>query len=223
MKNKMLFLLPLFLFTTTTQCMKRSFSQITLTNDTPQQIKKKVQEKTIHDLKLERDTLKEIIERNRWDKVDYCRPLYTCIHPQQKYTYAYLISNMFNPRDYFETEPLDRRYAPISCSITLLKDIHYQEALYQDYSALGAASMAEGISFQQKKEFMQRLQKAGCIATYSDKKFITLELWERRYALPLIPTICALQQSPLFSKTNVPQDIINYITLLMWETEESLL
>jgi hypothetical protein len=91
-----------------------------------------------------------------------------------------------------------------------------------NYSALGSATMAEKVTFQEKQEFIQKLLALGFNPTPEDKELAIVEQWERCDALLIIKT-CILLKSPLLLEMSVPQEIMQYISLLMWETEESLL
>jgi hypothetical protein len=73
------------------------------------------------------------------------------------------------------------------------------------------------VPFNEKKEHIQQLLAIGFKPIENDKAFALLEKCERCQK-KLIFFL-----SPLLTEMSVPQDIINYITQLMFEAEESLL
>ena len=209
MKNKNLLLLSLFLFLpAATQCMKRPCSQITGLDDNSQQI-------TIQNLKNEHDELKAILkkEAGHWKEI-------------------YLMIRGFYPivKSSIWVYPGRRFYPSFLKSMPSLKP-----HIYKGYSALGAAMMASArekhdymekndyqeLNFQEKKEFIKGLLACKYIPTEKDKKLAQL-VYEKHKSTTSKKRLL-LQYSQFLSKMEIPQDIINLISLFILETEELLL
>ena len=79
------------------------------------------------------------------------------------------------------------------------------------------------VDFLEKKEKIQKLLNRGFIPTSLDKKYALLEKWER--CKTVIQNIFFFHYTApeIFLKLSMPQELIDYISLLMFETEESLL
>jgi hypothetical protein len=92
----------------------------------------------------------------------------------------------------------------------------------KNYSALGSATMAEKVTFQEKQNFIQKLLTLGFVSTPEDKELALVEKWER-CAPSIIKRICTFQHAPLLTEINMPKEIYPNIALLMFNTEESLL
>ena len=110
---------------------------------------------------------------------------------------------------------------------------------FHGYSYLGLVAMSikvypsqmpidnypEQASFIQKKTFIDILKKANFLPTPKDRKIAFLEKWER--CKSIIKNICffryAYSISEILPELLIPQEVINDISLLMFETEESLL
>ena len=105
----------------------------------------------------------------------------------------------------------------------------FQKFTMKGYSFLGLAAVCINAiehpkepTFAEKKEFIQELIKLNFKPTEEDIKLAILEREERRK--PILQNIrliyCA--KSNIFSP-EMPQELIDYISLLMLETEKSLL
>ena len=78
------------------------------------------------------------------------------------------------------------------------------------------------VPFNQKKEHIQELLKLDFQLADKDKYFALLAKYEE-YGPSIITKKMLLQYSQFLSEIELPQEIIDYISLLMFETEESLL
>lgn len=108
----------------------------------------------------------------------------------------------------------------------------YKKFIMLDYSFLGLATICMSAlqypqepSFLQKKEFIQELITLGFVPTQEDKKLAALEKRER--CKPSIQKISffryAYFASEILPEFSIPKELIDNISLLMWNTEESLL
>lgn len=77
------------------------------------------------------------------------------------------------------------------------------------------------VSFKEKKEHIRQFLTLGFIPNKKDTYFALLAKYEQ-YASLIIKNHLNLQHAPLVSEINIPEDIIRYISLLMFDTEESL-
>lgn len=89
-------------------------------------------------------------------------------------------------------------------------DLHHN--LVEGHSVFSAIAIQE-ISFNEKQEFIQKLQFVK--PTDEDKKLAHNELWERRK--PIITKILLIRNT-----NNLPNDVLNVIALLILQTEKPL-
>jgi hypothetical protein len=224
MKNKNLLLLPLLLITAT-QCMEQSIV---------------CKPKTIQDIRNDRNA---IYRERLYNRATYISPL-DDIFFQEHWSYHLTTLKKAQTKEPLSLNHNDDNFG-------LIYNINWYKTFnFNNYSFLGLATIAiksereptdnifsDGernqkllnkenpiqVPFEQKKEHIQKLFSFGFEPTSQDKYFASLEKWERCNALLMVKRMCSLLKSPLLSEMNVPQEIIKFITLLMWETEESLL
>jgi hypothetical protein len=221
MKNKILLLLPLLLITAATQCMEQAIV---------------TKPRTMQDIRNDRDE----IYKERFKNGFYDIPL---DHVLFQFYWSDCLEELKK-----QIKPQSIPTDCIVCYTPYLKNcISFRK---KEYSFLGLATIAikseylpneshkmtimrvknllntenpEQVPFKQKKEHIQELFKLDFEPASQDKYFAILEKWERCNALLMIKRMCTLLKSPLLSEMNVPQEIIKFISLLMWEAEESLL
>jgi hypothetical protein len=217
MKNKNLLLLPILLITAATHCMKKLIAY---------------EPKTMQELQNNRDIFKKTLDDNDlfwWFGTTSCpnRYILDCTYRQglHSQTYGKNLSLCKNNLFVFLETILDEKFFK-HYNIDNLKNLSSEllEILkkvrgYQDkqYSALGSATMAEKVSLQEKKVFIQKLRNLGFQPTSDDKELALVEQWERCHKK------LVFFLSPPLSEIEIPQDVTNYITLLLWQAEGSLL
>jgi hypothetical protein len=111
---------------------------------------------------------------------------------------------------------------------------YYQKYTLNGYSLIGIATIAlqtypfsrapskKDVIFKEKKEFIPKLFAFGLNITEKDKYFALNTKYEEFGAI-IIKKMLLLPDILLLSETDVPQEAIRDIPLLMFELEESLL
>jgi hypothetical protein len=139
---------------------------------------------------------------------------------REKYSHVVALQDVLDEK-FFRFSNIDNLKDLSIDVLEILKEIRCDN---KQYSALGSASMAENVSLQEKKEFIQKLRKLGFNPTPEDKELALVEQWERWQ--PMIQNIWLLRcahNDPAIFLSQVPRDMINYISQRMLDTEESLL
>jgi hypothetical protein len=217
MNKKFLFLLPLFLLLpAATQCMEKEIVIIP---------------KTIQEIRDERDKFKKELDANKyfwWFSTTTCPNYFflSCTYRQDlhKETYRKRASHLVPLKNildekWFRIYNIDELPQLPADQIQILKEVRFPDTLY---SCLGSATMAENVSYQDKKQFIQKLLGLHFTPTPGDKELALLTKYEE-FGPSIIKIFLNLQNSLFLSEMDLPQEIIPLITLLMFETEKSLL
>jgi hypothetical protein len=216
MKNKQQLLLSLFLLLPATiQCM-----QITNT------IAIVSQPKNIQELLNKRNQL--ILDIEKYYSAQLINNHFTAHRPKgriilqspQGITAGYLTYQQSNHANFLA-----------GCTSDTLLSVYKKYRHNNEYSFLGVATIAikdlisgQKLSYLEKKEFIQKLLICSFNPTPHDNQLALVEQWERWQ--PIIKNICLLRcvkNDPTSFLSQVPRDVINYISQLMLDTEESLL
>jgi hypothetical protein len=131
------------------------------------------------------------------------------------YTYLDCIESIPNENFFlhFNIDKLEKGHPK---HLTTLKNARHYDG---EYSALGSATMADKVSFQEKQGFIQKLLNLGFKPTKDDKELALVEQWGRWE--PIIKKILLLRYAQFFIE--IPcTDVTKYIEWLMLETEKSL-
>ena len=190
MSNKKLFLLTLFLLlTTATQCMKREHTDTSESSIVQLHPSKP---KTIQELQNNRDNfIKSRIQNNYITSID--------IILFQKYWLKNTIAKTFIIHPLLILNPTD--FSHLTLAMMALKSPEHPEP----------------VPLPEKKEYIQKFLNYGFIPTQTDKEFAFLEKWKRCSRSIIKKRL--LLQNPLLSEIKISQDIINYISLLMFEAK----
>ena len=212
MKNKTLLLLPLFLLlSTATQCMEKEII---------------IKPETMHDIQNKRDIFKKKLDENKyfwWLGLTSCPNTFflSCTYRQDlhKETYRKRASHIETltlqlDEKWFRFYNIDNLHNQSADTLKILNEIRsYDDQLY---SCLGSATMARDVSFEEIKQFIQKLLLLGFTPTSADKKLALLATYEE-FGTSIIKKKLLLQQSSLML-----QETVHYISLLMFNAEESL-
>jgi hypothetical protein len=139
------------------------------------------------------------------------RDIAICKYPKRLFCYTEFNHN--NETYLCVTTPIDE-------SIEKLKNDmnHLKHNRYNGYSALGAATMAEGVWFEEKRTFIQKLLAAGFEPTQKDRELALVEKYER----------CILLRQKIYmlyyilNRQGIPHELIDLMAQLTFETEKSL-
>ncbi len=221
MKNKKLLLLPLLLITIATQCMEQVIVCKPRTIQDIRNDRNEIYKKRFND-GLYNIPLDHVLFQFYWS--DCLEELKRHIKPQSIPTdcivcYTPYLKNCISFR---KKEYSFLGLATIAIKSEYLPNERHKMTIMRVKNLLNTEN-PEQVPFKQKKEHIQELLALDFVSTIKDKEFATLEKWERCDALLMIKKMYFLLKSPLLSEMNVPQEIVQYIALLMWETEESLL
>lgn len=227
----MLFSLSLFLlFPAATQCMKRLPSEIQ-TIDIIQTKKQKTQQLSIAKLQHRRNKLLDALQfynlksNNPYLTKHCAEDLLTLIkgfHARNQTSST--VCCMVGAQAWIKICPYVLAQTPITHE-QLETSFH---ELPTKYSLAGLLTMPIKncfpcpMTYQEKKERLsQFLRDFPDTATPKDQELALVEKWER-CAPSIIKTYLNLQHSLFLSEINFPREVIPLITLLMWNTEESL-
>jgi hypothetical protein len=213
-QHKISLLLPLLLLPAATQCMEQIIIH---------------KPKTIQDIRNERNKIYEKILTNERDK-----QLNSEYYDKHFYNKD-LLDNIFFPNESNPPKSKDelslfQRFYFKKLSCLSLSIIAIQRPKFvADYDIWGQQCNWHLIQnpkqapFDVKKENIQSfLTTTDLKPTTKDKELALLEKWERCTPI-IIKSYLNLQHSFFLSEMKIPQEIIPLITLLMWDTEESLL
>ncbi len=218
MNNKILLSLSLFLvFPAATHCMEK---EIVLKPKTMQEIKNECVkfEITLHNnylfwwwgttdcpnsFFLDCTYRQEFHKETYRERASHCQNLQTIL--DENFFRSYNIKNL-------SKLPADQ--------LKILKKIRSDEDAL--YSCLGSATMAQNVSFQEIKEFIQKLLNLGFAPTPNDKELAFFRKYQE-FGPAIIKKMLLLQDILLTLDTDIRQAFIKYIPLLMFEIEESLL
>jgi hypothetical protein len=220
MKNKificsaLLLLLPL-----TTQCMEVNHTQAIIS-----------QKITISTLKTKRDEFKKTLDENHffwWMGMTYCPNEFflSCTYRQNFHKTTYGQRSL--EKGSFPDAIRDKKFFG-QFNIDELKNINnidskwlvtLQKTRIDDYSALGSATMAEEVTFEEKQKFIQKLLNLGFEPTVGDRELALVERWERIESIRsiYIQKICLLISAS--NNSQVPRDLVQYILSLKFDTE----
>jgi hypothetical protein len=116
------------------------------------------------------------------------------------------------------------------CTNKTLLSVYKQYRHNNEYSFLGVATIAikdltsnQKLSYLEKKDFTQKLRACGFKPTPHDKELALADQWERWQSI--IKKICLLRcanNDHTIFLSQIPLDVIQYISLFMLETEEAL-
>jgi hypothetical protein len=206
MKNKILFLLPLFLITAATQCMEQAVV---------------TKPKTIQEIRNNRDYIyqRRAYKESKFDT--FIGGFDALFFQNQWESHLKQLREpwVWGSKDRFNDYLTYKRKGYSALGIVTIAIIN-KPLMKEFFSICNRHILTKKnihVSFNEKKEHIQELLKIGFKPIEKDKEFALLEKCERCQKKLIFFLL------PLLTEINVPQDIINYITLLMWETEESLL
>ncbi|HLW73328.1 MAG TPA: hypothetical protein VKR54_04750 [Candidatus Babeliales bacterium] len=197
-----IFLLFFLLFSTATQCMKRNDSKNIETNEL----------KTIQQLQSEKILLSSQLSC-RWI---FCLPqvhidIAICKYPKKEFRYTEF--NHKNKKYICTTTPMSESIENLKNNMNNLKNNRYN-----GYSALGAATIAQDVSPEEKRTFIQKLLDAGFEPTQKDRELALVEKYERctllRQKIYMLYYILKIQR--------IPRELRDLMAQLTFETEESL-
>jgi hypothetical protein len=204
MRNKDLFLLPLFLLLpTATQCME-PIKEITV-----------VKPKTMQEIRDDRDAIYK--ERLNLEK---SQQLYDKIMPR------YIVDHILFQDDLSKTEHLLlhrsykgpiilNKYSYLGIAIIAIQRPQFftiEDRYYRGYHNDCLIKNPKQIPFKEKKEYIQKLYDLGFGPTDADKDFDKLGAYEQAALSRLL-----LQHSPVVSEIQLPQEIIDSIAIIMSE------
>jgi hypothetical protein len=211
--NKKL-ILPLFLlFPAITQCMEKEIV---------------FKPKTMQDIRDERSEIyKEILEK---EKLYQLSLEYKKNNPFDTY-------DIYTDQIFFQRYPLDSD----DLSTPQLQDFRFKEYSFLSFAIIAVnrpiftsekdewgqkynlrhTKHPKPAPFKNKKATAQSLLKINIQPTSKDKYLALLTKYEK-FGPSIIKKLLNLQHLLFLSKVDIPQEIIPLITLLMWDTEESL-
>jgi hypothetical protein len=209
--NKNLFLLALFLlFPATTQCMKRANTIRPLTMQDIRNDRNAIYSKRFNSASLLSCTLDYTLFQEYWTT----QPS-ELTKEQQK-------SFLLSPAKYYTEQFAGQKYSALGITTIAIKS---ERIAAEDINARGERKRKllnkehpEQVPFKKKKEHIKELLTLGVKPTESDRYLALLATYEEHGSL-IITKQLLLQLSSLLSEIYVPQDILNYIALLMFKTE----
>jgi hypothetical protein len=211
MKNKILLLLPLLLITAAAQCMEQAIISKPKTIQDIRTDRDEIYKKRFNDAATVKGPLDYILFQSNWS---------LCLEQlKQVTTFNYI--ELKDCLRFREKEYSFLGLVTIAIKSEHMPDEHFMMKGIHNKNLLNKKN-PEQPSFNEKKEHIRELLLLGFKPTAKDKYFALLATYEE-HGPSIINKKLLLQNLPLLSEIEIPQEIMQYITQLMWETEESLL